>query len=95
MHFKNGFKDENAERYMLLTRIQKLVSMIRSEYYYDGYADPGTLESLDGLYSYEEAMGEACADRWRVFYGRKEKWGGPNQNVWFRHRFTVPPGNGG
>lgn len=86
MHFKNGFKDQNSERYMIPVRIRKLTSLLRSEYWYDAVLDPGPFLKKEGLIPQEDLeKGE-----WESFDGNREKWGGPNQNVWFRHEITIP-----
>ncbi|HIZ19790.1 MAG TPA: alpha-mannosidase [Firmicutes bacterium] len=90
MHFKNGFKDQNSERYMLATRVKKLIARLRAEYWYDASFHPGPFQKKEGLIPFEE-LDRADGAPWVPFDGTKEKWGGENRNVWFRHRFTLPP----
>jgi|LSQX01.3.fsa_nt_gb alpha-mannosidase len=87
MHFRDGFKDRNSERFMLLTRIGKLISALRSEYYYSESFNPGPFMMLEGLYTYDETKDM----QWKTFDGTRERWGGPNKNVWFKHTFEIPP----
>lgn len=87
MDFGKGFQDKNGERYMLMTRIQKLINAVWGQCLYSSSFSPGLFDKCEGLYTYEEAQKQT----WTTFDGTAERWGGPNQNVWFRQKFTIPP----
>ena len=86
MHFKDGFKDQNSERYMLDTRIRKLLGILQGEYYYTEHFHPGLFTIIDGDWTYEEMQQK----NGQSFDGRKDRWGGPNRSVWFVQRFSIP-----
>ena len=86
MHFKNGFKDANSQRYMLETRVKKLINMLRAKFWYDAAVSTGIFDKAEGLIAHEDLKNA----EWERFDGKIEKWGGPNQNVWFRQTFTIP-----
>lgn len=86
MHFKDGFHDRNGQRYMISTRVRKLLDMLRGEYYYTESFDPGPFKMVEGDLSYEEAM----AAQGRSFDGSQDRWGSPDSRVWFFQRVVVP-----
>lgn len=86
MHFKDGFQDQNAERYMLDVRVRKLLEILRQEYYYSESFHPGQFSVIEGDYTYDEVQ----QIQGRPFNGTREHWGGPNQKVWFLQTFTIP-----
>ena len=73
MHFKDGFYDQNAERYMLNTRVRKLLEVLRRDYCYSESFNAGPFTVVEGYYSYEEALNMVG----RSFDGAQEHWGGP------------------
>ncbi|MCL2884077.1 MAG: alpha-mannosidase, partial [Oscillospiraceae bacterium] len=87
MHFKNGFVDQNGERYMLEIRIGKLLNDLWSKYLYYAYFDSNLFEKAEGDIPYAELPNAA----WEPFDGAKERWGRPDGNAWFRQTFVIPP----
>jgi len=85
MGFKNGFKDMNAERYMLIDRIKKLNSYLRG-YCYDDYLPLHSFEYVEANCSLEEAKQHT----WRAFNSKKEKVCGAAKSYWLRHSFIIP-----
>lgn len=86
MHYKNGFKDRNFQRYMLETRVKKLINKLREKYWYTATMDASVFDVYFGEAAYED-----LADlSWESFDGKNDRWGGENSNVWFHQTFTLP-----
>lgn len=86
MHFKNGFKDQNSQRYMIDARVKRLTALLRCNYWYDAALYPGPFQKKEGLIPHDQLKNI----QWDSFDGTKEKWGGENCNVWFRQTFAIP-----
>ncbi|MCL2883964.1 MAG: alpha-mannosidase [Oscillospiraceae bacterium] len=86
MHFKNGFIDQNGERYMPEQRVGKLLDDLWGQYTYYTTFNPGLFDKIEGLYRHEELEGMT----WETFDGEKDMWGEANGNVWFRQSFSIP-----
>ena len=87
MDYRNGFFDQNAERYTLEKRVYRLINALAGSYMYYSTVHTGGFEKAEGNMSHHELANAV----WQPFDGEEQVWGKPYGNGWFRQSFVIPP----
>ena len=86
MEYRNGFFDQNSERYMMEKRVETLMKALHERYSYDAVVPTGVFEKAEG----NVAHAQLAALSWASFDAQQEVWGKPDGNAWFRQCVTIP-----